>query len=147
MSDEGPRTITFEGWANPDEIDEGEVAGLLDELAIDDAEWSTRSVVVRRGSPDSRGTAERTNPDAAQTIERAIADAIERATADLAVSIGAITISKEHAAARLGVSVDHLEKHVMPEIRTIRSGSRVLIPVDELADWVGSHKARALREP
>ena len=37
--------------------------------------------------------------------------------------------------AALGVSVDFLEKHVQPELRLIRRGRLVLVPVCELEGW------------
>jgi excisionase family DNA binding protein len=46
-----------------------------------------------------------------------------------------ITLSIEEAAAALGVSRDHLERHVLAELRVIYSGRRRLIPVSELARW------------
>ena len=59
---------------------------------------------------------------------------------------GRVTLSKQEAAAALGVSVDYLDKRVMPHLRVIHSGARVLIPVDALADWAKASAARALRD-
>lgn len=55
-----------------------------------------------------------------------------------------LTLSKAEAAQVLGVSVDHLERHVLPDLRVVRSGRLRLIPRDELETWVRSHSARAL---
>ena len=57
---------------------------------------------------------------------------------------GRLALSKAEAAESLGVSVDHLERHVLPELRIIRSGRLRLIPVDELKAWLGRSAARAL---
>jgi hypothetical protein len=52
-----------------------------------------------------------------------------------------LTLSKAEAAASLGVSVDFLESHVMPDLRVIRKGRLVLIPVRELERWVDLNAA------
>ena len=43
--------------------------------------------------------------------------------------------TRQEAADSLGVSLDHLERHVLPELRLIRSGRLVLVPVAELDRW------------
>jgi hypothetical protein len=47
-----------------------------------------------------------------------------------------LALTKVEAAEALGVSVDFLEQHVMPELRVIRRGRRRLIPVLELERWI-----------
>jgi hypothetical protein len=64
------------------------------------------------------------------------------APADLS---GRKTLSKAEAAASLGVSVDHFEQHVMPDLRVITRGRRVLVPAAELDRWVADSAARALK--
>ena len=59
---------------------------------------------------------------------------------------GRVALSKQEAAAALGVSVDYLDKRVMADLRVIHLGARVLIPVDALADWANAAAARALRD-
>lgn len=44
-------------------------------------------------------------------------------------------LTKAEAAESLGVSVDHFERHVQAELRLIRSGRLVLVPVAELERW------------
>ncbi|QEC48814.1 helix-turn-helix domain-containing protein [Baekduia soli] len=46
-----------------------------------------------------------------------------------------VTLTKAEAALALGMSVRSLDKYVMPEVRVIRRGSMVLIPVRELERW------------
>jgi excisionase family DNA binding protein len=58
--------------------------------------------------------------------------------------VGRLALSKAEAAAALGVSVDFLEQHVMPELRVVRRGRRRLIPVRELERWLDQHATRAL---
>jgi hypothetical protein len=47
-----------------------------------------------------------------------------------------VALSREEAAASLGMSVDHFERHVQPTIRMARVGRKVIVPVDELRRWV-----------
>ena len=47
-----------------------------------------------------------------------------------------LALSKAEAAAALGVSVDFLEAHVLPELRVVRRGRRRLIAVAELERWL-----------
>lgn len=53
-----------------------------------------------------------------------------------------ILVSKALAARLLSISVDTFERAVMPDIRTVRIGRRVLFPVAELGAWVEQHAAR-----
>lgn len=56
-----------------------------------------------------------------------------------------LACSRRRAAALLDMSVDSLDRYVMPEVRSIHKGSLRLIPVEELRRWVDSQAARALR--
>jgi excisionase family DNA binding protein len=49
-----------------------------------------------------------------------------------------LTLTRKEAAASLGVSVDYLDDHVLPEICTVRRGRLRLIPVSELEAWLAS---------
>ena len=55
-----------------------------------------------------------------------------------------LAITKAEAADALGVSVDFLEDHVMRELRVVRRGRRLLIPVDELTRWLDANSQRTL---
>jgi excisionase family DNA binding protein len=46
-----------------------------------------------------------------------------------------VALTRGEAAAAIGVSLRHFERHVQPELKVIRSGSARLIPVAELARW------------
>jgi len=46
-----------------------------------------------------------------------------------------VALTLEESALALGVSLAHLRRHVLPELRVIRSGSVRLVPVAELAKW------------
>lgn len=54
-----------------------------------------------------------------------------------------LALSKAEAAESLGVSVDYLEAHVMPELRVVRRGRRRLIAVRELERWLAESAERA----
>jgi excisionase family DNA binding protein len=47
-----------------------------------------------------------------------------------------LALRKAEAAESIGVSVDHFERYVQPEIRAVYSGARRLFPVTELARWL-----------
>ena len=49
------------------------------------------------------------------------------------------TLTRREAAASLGVSINHFERRVQPELKVVISGQLVLIPVDELERWVQRH--------
>jgi excisionase family DNA binding protein len=55
-----------------------------------------------------------------------------------------LALSKAEAAEALGVSVDFLEDHVLPELRVVRVGRRRLIAVSELKRWLAEHGERVL---
>lgn len=55
-------------------------------------------------------------------------------------------LSREEAAEALGVSVDFLDEHVLPDLRVVRVGRRKLIPVKELERWIADNAALALHD-
>jgi hypothetical protein len=55
-----------------------------------------------------------------------------------------LLVAKVRAAELLSISIDSFERLVMPEVRTVRIGRRVLVAVDDLARWVDEHTARPL---
>ncbi len=55
-----------------------------------------------------------------------------------------VALTRQEAADSLGVSVDHFERHVLPELRVIRSGRLVLVPVVELRRWADRAAALTL---
>ena len=58
-----------------------------------------------------------------------------------------LALSKAEAAQALGVSIDFLERHVLPELRVVRVGRRRLIPVKELERWLEESASLALERP
>jgi len=56
-----------------------------------------------------------------------------------------LAVSPDEAAALLGVSRDYFDAHVMPELRVVRRGRRILIPLIELERWLDRSAARSTR--
>jgi hypothetical protein len=54
-----------------------------------------------------------------------------------------ITLTREEAAASLGLSLSSFERHVQPDLKLIRLGSARLIPVAELAAWAARRASLA----
>ena len=52
--------------------------------------------------------------------------------------------SPAEAAESLGVSRDYFDEHVMPRVRVVREGRRIIVPVRELERWLDEHSARLL---
>lgn len=55
-----------------------------------------------------------------------------------------VALTRAEAAAALGTSLDSFERHVQPELRLVRRGSIVLVPVSELERWVTEAAERTL---
>jgi excisionase family DNA binding protein len=55
-----------------------------------------------------------------------------------------LAVSPEEAAAMLSMSRDHFDRHVRDDLRVVRAGRRVLVPVRELERWVEQNAARSL---
>lgn len=55
-----------------------------------------------------------------------------------------VTLTRLEAAAALGIGLDSFERHVQPELRLIRRGRLVLVPVAELERWADSSAERTL---
>lgn len=53
-----------------------------------------------------------------------------------------ITLTVNEAAAALGVSRDHFERHILADLRTIYTGRRRLVPVKELERWADRNAIR-----
>jgi hypothetical protein len=50
-----------------------------------------------------------------------------------------LALSRAEAAAALGMSLRHFQRHVQPELRCIYSGQLRLYPVVELERWIREH--------
>ena len=49
------------------------------------------------------------------------------------------TLTRKEAAASLGISLNHFERKVQPELKVVLSGQLILIPVAEIERWVQRH--------
>ena len=54
-----------------------------------------------------------------------------------------LALSRDEAAAALGMSLNSFERHVQPTIRLVRLGRMRLVPVGELERWLGEKAERA----
>lgn len=50
-----------------------------------------------------------------------------------------LALTREEAAASIGMGLDSFERHVQPSIRIVRRGRLRLIPVRELERWLEQH--------
>ncbi len=55
-----------------------------------------------------------------------------------------VALTREEAAAALGMSLDSFERHVQPELRLIRRGKLRLVPVHELERWADGAAERTV---
>jgi hypothetical protein len=55
-----------------------------------------------------------------------------------------VAVTRETAAAALGMGLTMFAERVQPELRVIRIGSKVLIPTAELQRWVEVHAETTL---
>jgi hypothetical protein len=55
-----------------------------------------------------------------------------------------VALSREEAAASLGISLDSFERHVQPDLNLIRRGRLRLVPVAELERWASNEAGPAL---
>ncbi len=55
---------------------------------------------------------------------------------DVAALPGRLAVSPSEAAIALGVSLTYFSENVVAELRVIRHGRRVIIPVAELVHWM-----------
>jgi hypothetical protein len=57
-----------------------------------------------------------------------------------------LAVERGGAAATLGVSPKFLTEHIRPELRLVRRGRKVLVPVAELQRWLDENAAFTLAE-
>ena len=55
-----------------------------------------------------------------------------------------LALRKTEAAQALGMSVDFFEDHVLHELRIVRRGRLILVPIRELERWLGENQHRTL---
>lgn len=55
-----------------------------------------------------------------------------------------VALTIDEAAAALGISRDSLERYVLPELRVVRVGRRLVVPLRDLERWTDRNAARPL---
>ena len=55
-----------------------------------------------------------------------------------------LALTREEAAASIGMSLDSFERHVQPTIRLVRLGKMRLVPLSELDRWLAENAQRTL---
>jgi excisionase family DNA binding protein len=55
-----------------------------------------------------------------------------------------LALTREEAAASLGMSLDSFERHAQPHLRMLRLGRLRLVPVRELERWAEEHAERTV---
>jgi hypothetical protein len=56
-------------------------------------------------------------------------------TPPVVVTITPVAVDRSTAASMLAMSVDSLERYVLPDVRLVRQGRLRLVPVSELVRW------------
>jgi hypothetical protein len=59
-------------------------------------------------------------------------------------SIPRLALTREEAAASIGMSLDSFERHVQPTLRLVRLGRMRLVPISELNRWLEHNAALTL---
>jgi hypothetical protein len=62
----------------------------------------------------------------------------------LQAPIPRLALTPPEAAASIGVGEDFFSAHIRPELRLIRRGRKVLVPVEELQRWTRENAAPVL---
>lgn len=57
-----------------------------------------------------------------------------------------LALSRPEAAASLGMSLSHFQRHVQPHVRCVYSGQLRLYPVAELEAWLDTHRSEPKRK-
>jgi excisionase family DNA binding protein len=55
-----------------------------------------------------------------------------------------VALTREEAAAALGMSLDSFERHVQPSLRLVRLGRIRLVPIRELERWLEENAERVV---
>lgn len=74
--------------------------------------------------------------------ERVLLEQLAAALAAAAAPRIALTVAE--ASSSIGVSRDFFDEHVKPELRLVRRGRLILVPVRELERWVEANAERTL---
>jgi hypothetical protein len=61
---------------------------------------------------------------------------------EIVIAMSPVAVTREKAAAALGMGLTMFSERVQPELRVIRIGAKVLIPTAELQRWVEANAER-----
>ena len=59
-------------------------------------------------------------------------------------SVPRLLLTRQEAAASMGMSMDHFERFVQPHVRLVRSGQKRLVSTRELEKWIDTHARYAI---
>ena len=76
-----------------------------------------------------------------ETLADLVADRLNRCR-----QINRLALTRAEAADALGISVDHFERHIQPDLRLIRSGRLVLVPLADLEKWIAENAITTLEK-
>lgn len=79
-------------------------------------------------------------------ISRRCGRACQTGIENLAITTTRLAYSRAEAAEALGISLDHFDRHVAPEVRVVRRGRRRLYPIRELERWLEHSASLALED-
>ncbi len=71
-------------------------------------------------------------------------EVVERVATRLTTSQPRLALKPEEAAEAIGVSRDYFDEHVLPELKVVRRGRRVLVATAELEAWLARSAERSL---
>jgi excisionase family DNA binding protein len=96
-------------------------------------------VICRENTPNKAPTSrlEATSPDPARILP---------VSAKTRGNTPRLALSRAEAAASLGMSVDSFERYVQGQVRLVRLGRLVLVPLSELERWLEANAALTLEE-
>jgi hypothetical protein len=57
-----------------------------------------------------------------------------------------VALTRDEAAAAIGMSLDSFERHVQPDVRMVRRGKLRLVPLHELERWADEQAEATLTE-
>lgn len=63
---------------------------------------------------------------------------------EIVISMSPVAVTREAAAAALGMGLTLFSERVQPDLRVIRVGAKVLIPTSELKRWAQENAERVL---
>jgi hypothetical protein len=63
---------------------------------------------------------------------------------EISISMSPVAVTREKAAAALGMGLTMFSERVQPDLKVIRVGSKVLVPTAELQRWADENAERTV---